>query len=159
MNLKPHKLLKYVFFSLTIVIAVVVYYSVYKINEDDTIHSKIKQEVQQDDYVDFGKAVNGDWDNIILVPPYTDKTEIKNSYGISVNRISDFSIAYREDRVLFIFCKGKSIQNYIYWFGSVSLSETEKMYNPLQIKREDSKFKLDKSSSNIEPINLILVKE
>lgn len=137
----------------------IVAYNIYKINENDTIRSKIKQEVQQTEYVDFGKVVNGDWDNIILVTPYADKAEIKRSYGISVNRISDFSIAYRDDRVLFIFCKGKNIQDYVYWFGSVSLSETEKMYNPLQIKREDSKFKIDKSSNNAGSINLILVKE
>ncbi|WP_317944438.1 hypothetical protein [Sporosarcina saromensis] len=134
-------------------------YNIYKINENDMIRSNIEKEVQQDEYVDFGKAVNGDWDNIILVTPYTEKTRIKNNYGISVNRISDFSIAYRDDRVLILFCKGESIQNYVYWFGSVSLSETEKMYGPLQIKREDSKFKIDKSSSNTGPINLIIVKE
>lgn len=158
MSLKSRKLFKYVFFSLTITIAVVAY-NIYKINENDMIRSKIEKEVQQDEYVDFGKAVNGDWDNIILVTPYTDKTELKNNYGISVNRISDFSIAYRDDRVLILFCKGESIQNYVYWFGSVSLSETEKMYGSLQINREDSKFNIDKSSSNTGPINLIIVKE
>ena len=54
----------------------IVAYNIYKINENDTIRSKIKQEVQQTEYVDFGKVVNGDWDNIILVTPYADKEEL-----------------------------------------------------------------------------------
>ncbi|MGM7634448.1 hypothetical protein [Bacillus sp. Hm123] len=158
MSLKSQKLLKYGIFFVSIILAVVLY-NVYKINESDTIHSNIKQEVQQNEYVDFNKIVDGDWDNIILVNSYTDKAEIKNKYGIAANRISDFSVAYRDDRVLIIFCKGESIQNYIYWFGSVSSSKDEKIYGSIQIKREDAKFKTDKTSDNSMPLNLIHVKE
>ncbi|WP_107837953.1 hypothetical protein [Metasolibacillus meyeri] len=159
MIVKSHKLLKYVIFFLCLAILVVILYNIYKINENDIILSNIKQEVQQKDYVDFSKIVEGDWDNMILVTPYTDKTKIKNSYGIAVNRISDFSIAYREDSVLIIFCKGESIQNYIYWLGSVSSSEDEKLYDSLQIKREDAQFKTDKTSNNNMSLNLLHVKE
>lgn len=159
MSLNSQKLLKYVFFfSLTITIAVVAY-NIYKIDENDAIRSKIKQEVQQNEYVDFGKAVNGDWDNIILVFPYTEKAKIKKEYGIDVNRINDFSVAYREDRVLILFCKGESIQNYVYWVGSFSSSEDEKLYDSFQIKRKDAKFKTDKSSNKGIPLNLIHVKK
>ncbi|MEC1177236.1 hypothetical protein P9B03_01965 [Metasolibacillus meyeri] len=156
MIVKSHKFLKYVIFFLCFTILVVVLYNIYKINESDIILSNIKQEVQQNDYVDFSKVVEGDWDNIILVTPYTDKAKIKNNYGIAVNRISDFSIAYRDDSVLIIFCKGESIQNYIYWLGSVSSSEDEKLYDSLQIKREDAQFK---TSNNNVFLNLIHVKE
>ncbi|WP_186672910.1 hypothetical protein [Sporosarcina sp. BP05] len=159
MNLKSRNLLTYVMFFLVLTILTVVLYNTYKINESDTILSNIKSEVQQNEYVDFSEIVDGDWDNIILVTPYTDKAEIKKKYGIDANRISDFSVAYREDRVLILFCKGESIQNYIYWFGSVSSSENEKLYGSFQIKREDTEFKTDKTSSNSTPLNLICVKE
>lgn len=103
--------------------------------------------------------VDGDWDNIILVTPYTDKAEIKNKFGIAVNRISDFSIAHRDDRVLIVFCKGESIQNYINWIGTFSTSEDEKLYDSIQIKREYAKFKTDNTPNNSTPLNLIHVKE
>lgn len=144
---------------MVLTILTVVLYNIYKVNENHAIISSIKSEVQQNEYVDFSEIVDGDWDNVILVTPYTDKAEIKNKYGIAANRISDFSIAHRDDRVLIIFCKGESIQNYIYWFGSVSSNKDEKLYGSFQIKREDTEFKLDKTSSNSTYLNLIRVKE
>ena len=144
---------------LILTILVVVLYNFYKINESDTILSNIKQEVQRNEYVDFSKIVDGDWDNIILISPYTDKAKIKKKYGIDANRISDFSVAYREDRVLILFCKGESIQNYVYLVGGFSSSEDEKLDDSFQIKREDAKFKTDKNSNNSMPLNLIHVKE
>ncbi|WP_432355613.1 hypothetical protein [Sporosarcina sp. A2] len=146
-----------IIFILTI--SIVVLYNFYEINENDTIHLNVKQEVQQNKYVDFSKMVDGDWDNIILVTPYTDKAEIKNKFGIAVNRISDFSIAHRDDRVLIVFCKGESIQNYINWIGTFSTSEDEKLYDSIQIKREYAKFKTDNTPNNSTPLNLIHVKE
>lgn len=134
-------------------------YNFYKINENDTLRSNIKQEVQKNEYVELSEIVDGDWDNIIIVNPYTDKAEINNKYGIAVNRISDFSVAHRDDRVLIIFCKGKSIQNYIYWSGSIFSSEDEKIYNSIKIKKEDTKFKADKTSDNNTPLNLIHIKK
>jgi len=128
------------------------------IDDNDKILLDIKQKIQQSEYVDFSKIVDGEWDNIILITPYTSKSEIKDKYGIDANRISDFSIEYREDLVLIIFCNEKSIQDYIYWHGNILITEKEKLYDSIKIKREDAKFKVDKISDNSEVLNLILLK-
>lgn len=128
------------------------------IDDNDKILLDIKQKIQQSKYVDFSKIVDGEWDNIILITPYTSKSEIKDKYGIDANRISDFSIEYREDLVLIIFCNEKSIQDYIYWHGNILITEKEKLYDSIKIKREDAKFKVDKISDNSEVLNLILLK-
>ena len=128
------------------------------IDDNDKILLDIKQKIQQSEYVDFSKIVDGEWDNIILITPYTSKSEIKDKYRIAVNRISDFSIEYREDLVLIIFCNEKSIQDYIYWHGNILITEKEKLYDSIKIKREDAKFKVDKISDNSEVLNLILLK-
>ena len=128
------------------------------IDDNDKILLDIKQKIQQSEYVDFSKIVDGEWDNIILITPYTSKSEIKDKYGIDANRISDFSIEYREDLVLRIFCNEKSIQDYIYWHGNILITEKEKLYDSIKIKREDAKFKVDKISDNSEVLNLILLK-
>lgn len=146
---------RFIFICL-LIIAAIASYNIYKIKEDNKIYLNLKQAAQQNETVDFSQVVSGDWDNIIIVNPYADKMEIKNKYGISVNRISDFSVAHRDDRLLIIFCKGKSIQDYIYWFGSVLLGENEKAYDSLQIKREDAKFKTEKNSGSDVFINLII---
>ena len=128
------------------------------IDDNDKILLDIKQKIQQSEYVDFSKIVDGEWDNIILITPYTSKSEIKDKYGIDANRISDFSIEYREYLVLIIFCNEKSIQDYIYWHGNILITEKEKLYDSIKIKREDAKFKVDKISDNSEVLNLILLK-
>ena len=141
-----------------LIISAIVFYSFYMIDDNDKILLDIKQKIQQSEYVDFSKIVDGEWDNIILITPYTSKSEIKDKYGIDANRISDFSIEYREDLVLIIFCNEKSIQDYIYWHGNILITEKEKLYDSIKIKREDAKFKVDKISDNSEVLNLILLK-
>ena len=141
-----------------LIILAIVFYSFYMIDDNDKILLDIKQKIQQSEYVDFSKIVDGEWDNIILITPYTSKSEIKDKYGIDANRISDFSIEYREDLVLIIFCNEKSIQDYIYWHGNILITEKEKLYDSIKIKREDAKFKVDKISDNSEVLNLILLK-
>ena len=141
-----------------LIILAIVFYSFYMIDDNDKILLDIKQKIQQSEYVDFSKIVDGEWDNIILITPYTSKSEIKDKYGIDANRISDFSIEYREDLVLIIFCNEKSIQDYIYWHGNILITEKEKLYDSIKIKREDAKFKVDKISDNREVLNLILLK-
>lgn len=158
MNLRTHKVWKYMVGLFILIILAIVFYSFYMIDDNDKILLDIKQKIQQSKYVDFSKIVDGEWDNIILITPYTSKSEIKDKYGIDANRISDFSIEYREDLVLIIFCNEKSIQDYIYWHGNILITEKEKLYDSIKIKREDAKFKVDKISDNSEVLNLILLK-
>ena len=158
MNLRTNKVWKYMVGVFILIISVIVFYSFYIIDDNDKILLDIKQKIQQSEYVDLSKIVDGVWDNIILITPYTSKSEIKDKYGIAANRISDFSIEYREDLVLIIFCNEKSIQDYIYWHGNILITEKEKLYDSIKIKREDAKFKVDKISDNSEALNLILLK-
>ena len=158
MNLRTHKVWKYMVGLFILIISAIMFYSFYMIDDNDKILLDIKQKIQQSKYVDFSKIVDGEWDNIILITPYTSKSEIKDKYGIDANRISDFSIEYREDLVLIIFCNEKSIQDYIYWHGNILITEKEKIYDSIKIKREDAKFKVDKISDNSEVLNLILLK-
>lgn len=158
MNLRTHKVWKYMVGLFILIILAIMFYSFYMIDDNDKILLDIKQKIQQSEYVDFSKIVDGEWDNIILITPYTSKSEIKDKYGIDANRISDFSIEYREDLVLIIFCNEKSIQDYIYWHGNILITEKEKLYDSIKIKREDAKFKVDKISDNSEVLNLILLK-
>ena len=158
MNLRTNKVWKYMVGVFILIILAIVFYSFYMIDDNDKILLDIKQKIQQSEYVDFSKIVDGEWDNIILITPYTSKSEIKDKYGIDTNRISDFSIEYREDLVLIIFCNEKSIQDYIYWHGNILITEKEKLYDSIKIKREDAKFKVDKISDNSEVLNLILLK-
>ena len=158
MNLRTHKVWKYMVGLFILIILAIVFYSFYMIDDNDKILLDIKQKIQQSEHVDFSKIVDGEWDNIILITPYTSKSEIKDKYGIDANRISDFSIEYREDLVLIIFCNEKSIQDYIYWHGNILITEKEKLYDSIKIKREDAKFKVDKISDNSEVLNLILLK-
>ena len=158
MNLRTHKVWKYMVGLFILIILAIVFYSFYMIDDNDKILLDIKQKIQQSEYVDFSKIVDGEWDNIILITPYTSKSEIKDKYGIDANRISDFSIEYREDLVLIIFCNEKSIQDYIYWHGNILITEKEKLYDSIKLKREDAKFKVDKISDNSEVLNLILLK-
>ena len=158
MNLRTHKVWKYMVGLFILIISAIMFYSFYMIDDNDKILLDIRQKIQQSEYVDFSKIVDGEWDNIILITPYTSKSEIKDKYGIDANRISDFSIEYREDLVLIIFCNEKSIQDYIYWHGNILITEKEKLYDSIKIKREDAKFKVDKISDNSEVLNLILLK-
>lgn len=158
MNLRTHKVWKYMVGLFILIISAIMFYSFYMIDDNDKILLDIKQKIQQSKYVDFSKIVDGEWDNIILITPYTSKSEIKDKYGIDANRISDFSIEYREDLVLIIFCNEKSIQDYIYWHGNILITEKEKLYDSIKLKREDAKFKVDKISDNSEVLNLILLK-
>ena len=158
MNLRTNKVWKYMVGVFILIISAIVFYSFYMIDDNDKILLDIKQKIQQSKYVDFSKIVDGEWDNIILITPYTSKSEIKDKYGIDANRISDFSIEYREDLVLIIFCNEKSIQDYIYWHGNILITEKEKLYDSIKLKREDAKFKVDKISDNSEVLNLILLK-
>lgn len=158
MNLRTHKVWKYMVGLFILIISTIMFYSFYMIDDNDKILLDIKQKIQQSKYVDFSKIVDGEWDNIILITPYTSKSEIKDKYGIDANRISDFSIEYREDLVLIIFCNEKSIQDYIYWHGNILITEKEKLYDSIKLKREDAKFKVDKISDNSEVLNLILLK-
>lgn len=158
MNLRTHKVWKYMVGLFILIILAIMFYSFYMIDDNDKILLDIKQKIQQSEYVDFSKIVDGEWDNIILITPYTSKSEIKDKYGIDANRISDFSIEYREYLVLIIFCNEKSIQDYIYWHGNILITEKEKLYDSIKIKREDAKFKVDKISDNSEVLNLILLK-
>lgn len=139
--------MKYVLLIIITISAAVVFYSFYTLHETDEIRERVQQEVKQNGYVDFSKVVGGDWDSVLIVTPYTDKAELKKKYGIAVNRISDFSIAYLDDRTLLVFCKGKRIQQYSYWFGRISLNGEESLHDLSQLKKNDTKFKTDNSES------------
>lgn len=156
---RSRKLLKYIVGLFVLAVTALMFYTLFMINENDKIRVDLKQELQKNKYVDFSKTVESDWDNLILVAPYTSKSELKEKYGISANRIKDFSIEYRDDRVLLLFCKGQSLKEYVYWRGSILTGEDQKLYGTLKIKRENAKWKAGKPSDENEAVPLILVKD
>lgn len=155
MKFKLNKIQKCAVGLLVLVVSVIVLHNIYMINENNEILVNIKQEVINNKYVDFSKTVNEEWDNIIIVAPYTKKSEIKSKYGIDVNKISDFSIEYIDGKMLIIFCKGKSLKEYIYWPGDVLVKENEKVYGSIKIKKENTKFKAGTFQNNNKIFNLI----
>ncbi|MGL5440508.1 MAG: hypothetical protein ACRDA4_09055 [Filifactoraceae bacterium] len=132
-------------FSFILIIALY-YNSVYLLRES-SIPSEIKTEISKLDSVNFDKLVTGDWNNIVIVSPYTDSSEIRKQYNINFSRIANKSIEYGDNQSLFIFCEGNKAESYFYIQYQVAVIDYSKLPKMRRIERENSIFTVERKNT------------
>ncbi|MGJ0848481.1 hypothetical protein SAMN02745784_02243 [Tissierella praeacuta DSM 18095] len=129
-----------------ILITTLYYNSVYLLRESSIPH-KIKTEISGLSSVNFDELVTGDWNNIVVVSPYTDSSEIKKQYNINFSRIANKSIEYGDGQSLIIFCEENKVESYFYIPYQVAVIDYSKLPKTQRIERENSIFAVERKNN------------
>lgn len=89
------------------------YTSVYLIPEMD-ISNDIQEKIWESDEIDFSQWIEGEWDSLVIIRPYTDTKTVREKWNINIDRLENDSIKYADGQTLFLFCKKDEIEKYFY---------------------------------------------
>lgn len=64
--------------------------------------------------LDFGAMVEGDWNRLCIITPYTPMEQAMKTTGLNLDRLENYGMAYREDANLLVFAKEAMVRKYIY---------------------------------------------
>lgn len=130
------------------------YEKVYLLEESE-LPSSIQEKILESNEVDLDSLVEGEWDSLLIIRPYTQAKEVKEDFGININRLRNGSIQYGEGQTLFIFCKGNHIESYFYMKYPIQVDYESFSYEE-RIPRSDAKFQIINYG---EMQNLVNIKE
>ena len=130
------------------------YENVYLIEETE-LPSSMQEKILESAEVDLDSLVEGAWDSLVIIRPYTQAKEVKENFGININRLKNGSIQYGEGQTLFVFCKGNYIESYFYMKYPIQVDYESFSYEK-KIPRSDAKFQIINDG---EMQNLVNIKE
>lgn len=116
------------------------YENVYLIKETE-LPKSIQEKILESNEVDFGSLVDGDWDGLVIIGPYLPADNAKEDFGINLNRLKNDSIKYGDGQLLFVFCKGDSIESYFYMKYPIQI-DYEGSSRDVKIPRPEATFKV-----------------
>lgn len=87
--------------------------SAYFIEEAD-IPRDVQVRIREAQEINFGETIDGQWESLIILPPYTDAKTARKNFDINLNRLKNSSIEYGKGQALFLFCGEEQIESYFY---------------------------------------------
>ncbi len=127
------------------------YFDIYKTSENIHLKTKIEAAIEQipeNGIANFSELVEGEWNRMIIVTPYTSMESVKENFHIPSEKISNDNIELLDTTELIIFCKDDQIENYIYLDKFVLDRAPElSSYLSFEVSRENSTFQ--KSEGNV----------
>lgn len=114
------------------------------LEKDKTVTSVLCKVTREGNLLDLGEIVSGNWNQILLIGPYTEKEDVKKNTGIDVRKIKNYYSDTSEETII-VFCKDSEIEKYILtsdlnvsfnWDTIHNISS----YNLFLISRENAKF-------------------
>lgn len=84
----------------------------WKIEETD--FQTLSMEIRNGSILNFDRLVEGDWNRMCIITPYTSREEAMKATGLDLERMAEYSIDLRDDVNLWIFAKGMMLQRYYY---------------------------------------------
>ncbi|WP_317366753.1 hypothetical protein [uncultured Tyzzerella sp.] len=115
------------------------YNSSYLIKETP-IPNDIKEKILELNEINFSELVDGEWDTLIIIPPYSDSKYIKKHFNININRLENSTIKYGDGQSLFIFCKKDKIESYFYIRYPLADIDYTSLNNVYKIPRNEAIF-------------------
>lgn len=114
------------------------YTFVYLIPEMD-ISNDIQQKIWESDEIDFSQWIEGEWDSLVILRPYTDTKTVREKWNINIDRLKNDSIKYADGQVLFLFCKKDETESYFYVKYPVKIDDASIPDNE-RIPRDEAVF-------------------
>lgn len=90
------------------------YYSKIYLIDESSIPSEIQDRISKSETIDIGHLIDGEWDTLYIISPYTSIEEVKKEFGVNLDRLRNNSITYIDGQSLFVFCRDRQIQSYFY---------------------------------------------
>ena len=138
--------------AITVVFLLLLYWyydSIYLIQERN-IPDEIQKKIHNLSTIDLGELIEGEWDTMTIILPYTDRKEIQKNFNININRLANKSIEFRDGQVLCVFCKKGKIQSYFYLPHTLADIDYTRLPNKQPILRNDAVFLPVEKKTNIE---------
>ncbi len=121
--------------AIGLAIALWFYTGVYLLDE-----SSIPYEVTELGSINFDEIVSGEWNNIVIVRPYTPTSEIQEQYDINYQRLSNKTIQYADNQILLIFCDDNKVESYFYLPYQIATIDFDTLPTSLRIERANATF-------------------
>lgn len=97
----------------------------WKIQESDT--KALSLEARNGSILDFDQLVEGDWNRMCIITPYTPLEDAVKATGLNLERMENYSIHYRDDVNLWVFSKDMMVRKYYYVPRSIVNVEPQKI--------------------------------
>lgn len=106
----------------------------FQLESDEILSERIKKEIhKENNIINFSSLTNFDWDNLIILGPYTSIEDIEKEFDLDLTNINQNGIAYSDHSNLIVFLKKKK---------STKIVEISKVFIPQRvlISKENSFF-------------------
>lgn len=94
---------------------------------EETDFQTLSMEIRNGSILNFDRLVEGDWNRMCIITPYTSMDEAMKATGLDLERMDDYSIHLRDDVNLWVFAKGMMLRRYYYVPRSVVDVEPRKL--------------------------------
>lgn len=109
-------------------------------DENVQMRGAIVREMQNTKSIDFKTLADGEWDRLVIIGPYTEKSIAEKKAGASLARIEHYDMHFADNKNLLVFCKGSKLEGYVYLGRDLVNFEPEDMLK--SISKKDSIFSI-----------------
>lgn len=129
------------------------------LKEDHSIESSIIEEAEANQIVDFSRLITGQWEELLVIGPYTTRKEAEIQSNVKLNNIRTYNMDINDSQILLAFCKENKVVRYTYIKRNVldfNWQEiiTRNSSSLLLFSKSDTKFRI--SSGNKKAKSFVL---
>ena len=132
------------------------------LEEDQKIAENIVGELKAGNKIDFQKIIDGEWDSMVIVGPYTPRKKAEKFCTVKLDKIKHYRMDYSDSETLLVFCKGRQVLKYAYLknqTASIDWSQSRGEFHLMAFPKTASTFRVVEQRKGKESKRLILLKE
>lgn len=109
--------------TILIILAILIlmlYNSYIKTEESLAISEIIERNILEKEYINIDEIVIGEWDQLLIIGPYTEKKKAEKESSIRLNPIKSYNMDINDSANLLVFCYDGKVSKYVYLSRSIA---------------------------------------
>lgn len=122
-----------------------------KVEESIEILDTIKNNILDKEYINIDEIIIEEWDQLLIIGPYTERKEAENESSIRLNLIKNYNMDINDGANLLVFCSDGRVSEYVYLprcIADIDLNsfKDNSQTRTVLLPRNQTKFKAVKSN-------------
>lgn len=122
-----------------------------KVEESIEISETIKKGILDKEYINIDEIVIEEWDQLLIIGPYTERKEAENESSIRLNLIKNYNMDINDGANLLVFCSDGRVSEYVYlprYIADIDLNsfKDNSQTRTVLLPRNQTKFKVVKAN-------------
>lgn len=122
-----------------------------KVEESIEISETIKKGILDKEYINIDEIVIEEWDQLLIIGPYTERKEAENESNIRLNVIKNYNMDINDGANLLVFCSDSRVSEYVYLprcIADIDLNsfKDNSQTRTVLLPRNQTKFKVVKAN-------------